>query len=42
MKKAEQHAITELKAIETTKEGLEDELKALELEEAELAAEEAE
>ncbi|GAA5834439.1 hypothetical protein JCM3766R1_005212 [Sporobolomyces carnicolor] len=42
LKKAEQHAITELKAIETTKEGLEDELKALELEEAELAAEEAE
>ncbi|GAA5897846.1 beclin 1 [Sporobolomyces salmoneus] len=42
LKKAESHAITELKAVESTKESLEAELKALEAEEAELAAEEAE
>ncbi|GAA5880556.1 hypothetical protein JCM16303_005428 [Sporobolomyces ruberrimus] len=42
LKKAEQHAIAELRTIETTKESLEAELRALDLEEEELAREEAE
>ncbi|GAA5952942.1 hypothetical protein JCM3765_003013 [Sporobolomyces pararoseus] len=41
LKKAEQHAINELKTVESKKEVLEQELKVLELEETELSAQEA-